>query len=145
MASVRAEIDIDARPDDVWDALRDFGAVGRRLVPGFVVDCRVEGDSRVVTFFSGAVARERLVGVDGEARRLAYAIVDGSLTFAHHSASAQVIPNTDGGSRFVWITDLLPDELAPVVHEYMEHGIGVIKQTVEAATPRLAPSATPPA
>ena len=134
MGSIRAEIDIDAHPDDVWDALRDFGAVHERLVPGFVVDCRVDGDTRVVTFFSGAVARERLVAADDDARRLVYAVVDGSLPFTHHSASAQVISTDDGGSRFVWITDLLPDELAPVVQEYMDHGIGVIKQKLETAT-----------
>jgi len=36
MASVRKEIVIDASPDDVWAALRDWGAVHQRLVPGFV-------------------------------------------------------------------------------------------------------------
>jgi hypothetical protein len=35
-----------------WDAIRDFGAVHERLVPGFVVDCRLDGDARIVTFFS---------------------------------------------------------------------------------------------
>jgi hypothetical protein len=30
-----------------------------RLVPGFVVDCRLDGDgARVVTFFNGAAARQ---------------------------------------------------------------------------------------
>jgi hypothetical protein len=39
----------------VWDAVRDFGALHHRLVPGFVVEARLEGDDRVVTFFNGAV------------------------------------------------------------------------------------------
>ena len=132
MASITEEITIDARPEDVWAALRDFGAVHQRLAPGFVVDSHLDADgARVVTFFSGAVAREILVGVDDEARRLAYSVVDGPLGSTHHNASAQVFADGDGRSRFVWITDVLPDELAAVIGELMEQGIGVIKQTLE--------------
>ena len=50
MASIRKEIVVDARPDDVWAALRDWGAVHRRLVPGFVTDTRLDGPDRIVTF-----------------------------------------------------------------------------------------------
>ena len=68
MATIRKEIMLDARPDDVWDALRDFHAVHERLVPGFVIDSRPDGDNaRIVTFFNGAVVREVLVGVDEDA------------------------------------------------------------------------------
>jgi hypothetical protein len=42
MASIRREFLIDARPDDVWDAVRDLGALHTRLVPGFVTDCKLE-------------------------------------------------------------------------------------------------------
>jgi uncharacterized protein YndB with AHSA1/START domain len=136
MASVRAEIEIDAHPDDVWDALRDFGALHVRLAPDFVVGCRVEGDTRIVTFFDRNVVRERLVAVDEHARRLVYTVTESGLPFAHHSASAQVVPTEDGGSRFVWITDLLPDEAASTVRAYMYRGIAEIKRTLEAsATP----------
>jgi Polyketide cyclase / dehydrase and lipid transport len=76
MASIRKEILIDAPPQHVWDAIRDFGAVHERLVPGFVVDARLDGDERIVTFFSGAVQREPLVDLDDQARRLVYATVD---------------------------------------------------------------------
>jgi hypothetical protein len=135
MASIRKEVLIDARPDDVWDALRDFGAVHERLVPGFVVDAQLEGDTRVVTFFNGAVAREVLVGVDEQARRLAYSVVDGPFNSTHHSASAEVRADGDR-SRFVWITDVLPDELAGPTSALMERGIEVIRQTLEAAAVR---------
>ena len=36
MASIHKDISIDASPADVWDAVRDFGAVHTRLAPGFV-------------------------------------------------------------------------------------------------------------
>jgi hypothetical protein len=134
MATIIEEVLIDARPDDVWAALRDFGALHERLVPGFVVDCRLDGDdARVIRFFNGAVAREVLVGVDDDARRLAYSVVAGPLGSTHHNASAQVLAEADGRSRFVWITDVLPDAVAPVIRELMGRGIGVVRQTLEGA------------
>src|SRR4029077_11862942 len=73
MASIHKDIPIDAHPDDVWAAVRDFGAVHRRLAPGFVIDARLEGDARIVTFHNGTVAREVLVDCDDARRRLVYA------------------------------------------------------------------------
>jgi hypothetical protein len=49
----------------------------------------------------------------------------------HHNASAQVFPDGEGHSRFVWIADLLPHEVAPGVAAMMEQGLAVIKQTLE--------------
>jgi hypothetical protein len=132
MASIIRETVIDADPADVWTALADFAAVHERLVPGFVVESVLDGPrSRVVTFFNGAVAREVLVGIDDDARRLAYTVTDGPLPATHHNASAQVVAEGGGRSRFVWITDVLPDELAAGIGELMDRGIGVIKQTLE--------------
>ena len=56
MASIRKEILVDARPEKVWDVVRDVGALHTRLVPGFVVDTRLEDDVRTVTFGNGIVA-----------------------------------------------------------------------------------------
>jgi hypothetical protein len=77
MASIRKEIQIDAPPEKVWDALRDFGALHERLVPGFVTDCRMDGEDRIVTFARGAVMREVLIDLDDDERRLVWSIVDG--------------------------------------------------------------------
>jgi hypothetical protein len=142
MATIIESVIVDADPADAWDALRDFGAVHERLVPGFVVECRMDGDdARIVKFFTGASAREVLVGIDDDARRLAYTVVEGPLKTTHHNASAQVLATDDGRTRFVWITDVLPDDGGPVVAALMARGIGVIKSTLEAAaTASLAPS-----
>ena len=75
MASIHREIPIDARPSDVWAAVRDFGAVHRRLAPGFVTNARLDGEARIVTFANGTVARELLVDCDEPRRRLVYAII----------------------------------------------------------------------
>ena len=133
MASIHREIEIDASPETVWNALRDVGALHRRLAPGFVTDVRMEDDgrARVVTFGNGLVARELIVDCDEAARRLAWSVVGGKLT--HHNASAQVFGDGDGRCRFVWIADLLPHEAAPGVAAMMEQGLDVIKRTLEQA------------
>jgi uncharacterized protein YndB with AHSA1/START domain len=128
MASVRKEILIDANPDDVWAALRDWGAVHERLVPGFVTDARLDGDDRIVTFFTGAVVREVLIDLDEEARRLVWSVVDGPYT--HHNGAAQVL-ESDGRTRFVWVADFLPHELTERTDALMGRGISVIKETLE--------------
>jgi hypothetical protein len=64
MTTIRKEIRIDAPVDRVWDALRDVGALHTKLVPGFVKDTRMEGNTRVVTFGNDMVAREDIVSID---------------------------------------------------------------------------------
>jgi uncharacterized protein YndB with AHSA1/START domain len=130
MASIRTEISIDVPPERAWDALRDWGAVHERLVPGFVVDARLDGDDRIVTFFTGMTLRELLVDLDDEARRLAWSIVDGPYT--HHNGVAQIFAEGDG-TRFVWVADLLPHEAAERTEEMMKRGTAVVKATLEAA------------
>ena len=118
MASIHKDIAIDAAPEQVWAAVRDFGAVHRRLAPGFVLDARLDGDARIVTFANGTVARELLVDCDDTKRRLVYAVI--SERVKHHNASVQVLADGDAGSRLVWIVDLLPDEIAPYIAGQME-------------------------
>jgi hypothetical protein len=128
MASVRKQILIDAEPADVWDALRDWGQLHERLVPGFVVACELDGPDRIVTFFNGAVARERLVTCDDASRRLVWTIVDGP--YEHHNGVAQVIDGGDGTTRFLWTADLLPDAAAGRTSEMMDHGLAAIAETL---------------
>jgi len=129
MASIRKEVQIDARPETAWAALRDVGALHTRLVPGFVTDTRLEDGARIVTFGNGMVARELIVDVDDTARRVVWSVVGTPLT--HHNGSAQVFPDGPRGCRFVWIADLLPDAAAPSIAAMMEQGIAVVKTTLE--------------
>jgi len=134
MATIHKEIRLDARAEDVWEAIRDVGAVHERLAPGFVTDTRLEGGARVVTFANGLVVRELIVTLDDGARRLAYAAVGGRST--HHNASFQVFAEGAERTRLVWIADLLPDEVAGPVGEMMEAGSHVMKRTLEAVQSR---------
>ena len=118
MASIHKDIPIDAHPNDVWAAVRDFGAVHRRLVPGFVLDARLDGETRVVSFANGTVARELLVDCDDARRRLVYAVI--SERVKQHSASVQVAADGDTRARLIWIVDVLPDEIAPYIDGQMD-------------------------
>ena len=135
MASVRKEIVIRAAPEDVWDALRDWGALHTRLAPGFVVDTRLDGEDRIVTFFTGAVVRERFVDRDDTARRLAWSIA--GEPYLHHNGVAEVLDEPGGATRFVWTTDVLPHEVAGRTGEMMELGVQRIRETLEAAAARV--------
>jgi len=128
MATIRVERLIEAPADQVWDALRDWGAIHERLVPGFVTDARLDGEDRIVTFFNGAEVREVLVACDEEQRRLVWSVVDGP--YSHHNGAAQVFAEGEG-SRFVWTADLLPNEAAAPTGEMMERGIEALKQAQE--------------
>ena len=129
MASIRKELNVNASADHVWAAVRDIGQVHTRLAREFVIDTRLDGDSRLVTFANGEIVRERIVDIDDRARRLAYAVVDWRTT--HHNASFQVTPDGDGSSRLTWVTDLLPDALADLVGSFVEQGCEAIKRTLE--------------
>lgn len=131
MASIYKERHIDATLQDAWAALADWGALHERLVPGFVTDARLDGEDRIVTFAAGMTARERLISCDAQARRLVWSIVDGPYT--HHNGAAQVSEHPGGGVRFVWVADLLPNELAERTGELMEQGIDTVKRTLERA------------
>jgi carbon monoxide dehydrogenase subunit G len=129
MASIRNEIVVAIKPEDAWAAVRDVGAIHLRLVPGFVRDCQLDGDARIVTFANGMVARELIVDVDDQARRLVWAAVGGRLT--HHNASLQVFDEGSDRCRLVWIADLLPNEMAGAIEAMIRQGMTAMKQTLE--------------
>ena len=132
MSSIRKEIFINVASEVVWDALRDVGALHTRLVPGFVIDTRLEPGARIVTFGNGQVVRELIVDLNETDRRLVWAVVDGP--FKHYNASAQVFDAGSTRCRFVWIADLLPNELANDVATMMDQGLSVIKRSMEGST-----------
>lgn len=129
MASIARTVVLDADPAEVWAAVADFGALHRRLVPGFVTDTRIEGDSRVVTFANGTVARELLVDTDHAARRLVYAVV--SERVRQHSASVQVFAEGERCSRLVWIVDVLPNDIASYMSSQMDTAVVAMKQALD--------------
>lgn len=128
MATERRSIVTTRAPDEVWNAVRDVGALHTRLVRGFVRDTRLEAGARVVTFANGTVAREPIVTVDDEARRLVWGAETSRLT--HYSSAVQVLAE-GAGSRVVWTSDFLPDAAAAFVGPMMEAGIQAMQRTLD--------------
>ena len=132
MASIRREVRIDAPAAQVWDAVRDVGAVHTRVAPGFLTGCRMEDAplARVVSFANGMEARELIVDIDDVARRLVWSVVGGRMS--HHNAAMQI---EDEGERthVVWVADLLPNELAPAIAGMIEQGLAAMQKTLGVA------------
>jgi hypothetical protein len=131
MASIVQTIIIDAAQAHVWAALSDFSAVHERAARGFVLETKMEGDARILTFANGLVAREQLVGVDPESRRIAYSTSSPRIT--HHNASLQVFAEGTARSRVVWTTDVLPETVRETFDSMLDQGSAAMKATIEAS------------
>jgi hypothetical protein len=131
MATIRKEIEIERSKEFVWAAIRDVGAIHKRLVPGFVVDCKLEGDWRMVTFANGLIVRELIVNVDDETCRHSWSARGEPLT--HHNASIQVFANGHNRCRVVWIADLMPNEIAETIEKMIQQGLNTMKQALESS------------
>jgi hypothetical protein len=128
MATITKFVDVAPAPDQVWESVRDWGQVHQRLCPGVLTDCRVEEGARTVTFANGLVAKELIVAVDDESRRLVWAVVETQL-LSHHNAGMQVLASGQG-SRIVWTADILPHEAAEQVAGFMDLGCAAMKATL---------------
>lgn len=130
MATLHDSVFIEAAPEKVWDAARDVGALHTRLVPGFVVDTKVEGDVRVVTFGNGTVVREPIVSIDDARKRLAWGVEGGKTT--HYNAVLQVTAQGNG-SRVEWTIDLLPNAMAAPIAAMQQQALAIMKRTLESS------------
>ena len=135
MGSIRKQIEVDAAPDDVWEAVRDFGALHDRLVRGFVTDTQLDGNDRIVTFANGLVQREPLVALDDESRRLVYSATDSLLGATHYNAAVEVSSGPNDGSTICWVIDFLPDEIAGSLDMAMERGAEAMRTTLGSSSP----------
>jgi hypothetical protein len=131
MASLRRDVLTTASAEVVWSAIRDIGALHTRLVPGFVVDTKLEPGARIVTFANGMIVREPIVAIDDVAKRLVWS-AEGGLT-KHYNASAQVFAEVGCRTRVVWIADFLPDEAASAIGAAMDAGAAAMLRALDAA------------
>ena len=129
MACIYREIHFDAPAEFVWDAVRDVGALHSKLVPGVVLETELEVGARTVKFANGMVVRELIVDVNEQLKRVSYASVGGRAS--HHNASMQVFEEGPRGCRIVWVTDVLPNELATPIGSMVELGAQTMKKTLE--------------
>jgi hypothetical protein len=137
VATIQTQVSVGVGAGEAWDAVRDYGRLHERLVPGFATAAEMDGRDRLVTFATGTVLRERLVTIDDQRRRLVWAIVDGP--YAHHNGSLQVFDEGPGRSRLVWTSDVLPDETEDVTRANMERATEIIGGTLGSGSRPLSP------
>jgi len=130
MGTVRKELTTRASGQAIWSAIQDIGALHTRLVPGFVIDTRLEPGARLVTFANGVTVREPIVTIDETARRLVWG-AQGSLT-THYNASVQVFEDQGLASRVVWVADFLPDSAASAIDAAMSAGMAAMQRALDA-------------
>ncbi len=129
MGSIRKELLLDVPAEEVWDAVRDYGAVHQRLAVGVLTDTRLEEGARIVTFANGLVLHELIVDIDDAQRRFVWAAVRGRAT--HHNGAMQVFADGAARSRLVWTTDFLPDEIGRDIDGLMEMALQATKKNLE--------------
>ncbi|MDM5280753.1 SRPBCC family protein [Paenibacillus silvae] len=134
MPTIHKTTFINVPPEQAWDAIKDVGAFHLRLVPGLTADTRLDGNERTLILGDGSTVKEAIVSIDEEERRLVFAVKEGRMPLSHHNASFQIIPDPQGGSQFIWITDFLPAELTEAIQAQADRVSTVIKQTIEAAS-----------
>lgn len=122
MTSIAVEVDTAAAPAVVWAAVRDIGALHTRLVPGFVVATELVPGGRRVTFANGTTVVEPIVSLNEDLRRLVWTLQGGTLGLLHYNAAVQVYAREIGGSRVIWVADILPDEAAIPIGALMWEG-----------------------
>lgn len=111
MASVYREFDVEAPVEKVWSAISDVGAPNKLIT--YLGETTLEGDRRSCSLGDMGRLEELIVSVDDENRRLVYSVRESPFNLIHHSASMQALPNGDGMTRFVWVTDVKPDNAIP--------------------------------
>ena len=94
MASITEQMSVAVDAERAWKSLRDVGRVHVLFAP-VLVNGSLAGEIRTVTFANGMVAQERILDIDDERRRVAYAALNVPGMDYHH-ASMQVIDDGPG-------------------------------------------------
>jgi hypothetical protein len=142
MASIRKEIMIDVGVEPAWAALRRVGEPHTLFAP-VLAGAELDGGIRTVRFANGMVVRERILDIDEENRRVAYAVVDPQGMTFHH-ASMQLEIAGPGRCAFVWITDFLPADAAAALQPLIDQGADALKRNLERANAAPRASAARP-
>lgn len=111
MGSVRREVIIDRSPDDVWAVVGDPTNLDTWF-PG-IVECTVDGTTRMITTNSGLPLPEEIITIDPIARRFQYRVTTAMIQ--NHLGTIDVFALDDGRSLVAYSTNCEPDSLALMI------------------------------
>ena len=130
--TVRHEICIARSADDVWALAGDASKL-HHWFPG-VVDCTVEGNSRVIITGSGIPMPEEILVCDNTQRRFQYRLT--TPIFKHHRGTIDVIALTDESCIVVYSTEADPRAMALVIGGGTAGALRELKLQMERDTER---------
>ena len=103
---VEKSITVNASPDKVWAIVKDFGGIQKwePLVTDSKVEKKGEDTLRTLTLKSGGKVIERLKGIDDEAMKLKYEIVEGAIPVADYNSFIMVAKGSNPNeSTVTWV------------------------------------------
>ncbi len=100
------------------------------MAPGFLTGLEMDKGDRVLTFFNGMVARERLVTLDDEGCRLVYAVIGGQAS--HYNAAVQVFPRRRRQPDRLDGRPVARQTSAPAIGAMMDQAALAMKKTLAA-------------
>ena len=103
---VEKSITVNASPDKVWAIIKDFGGIQKwePLVTDSKVEKKGEDTLRTLTLKSGGKVIERLKGIDDEAMKLKYEIVEGAMPVADYNSFIVVAKGSNPNESIVtWV------------------------------------------
>jgi hypothetical protein len=127
LGTVRHEIRIGRPAADVW-ALAGDAARLHEWFPG-IVQCSVDGNTRVIVLGSGIPMPEEIVTNDSLQRRFQYRIT--TPMFAHHRGTIDVIDLGDDTCLAVYSTDADPRTMALVIGAATRGALAELKRQME--------------
>lgn len=135
MASVSERIRISAPADDVWQTVRDFGAIDEYLPPVATAELSGQGvgATRTLTLEDGAQIIERLDGIDEDARTLRYSIIEGPLPIENYESTLSVTAIDESACEVRWasdfdVVDAPEDEVASTLAELYTAGLAGLNE-----------------
>jgi uncharacterized protein YndB with AHSA1/START domain len=128
--SVRRQVRIARRPDEVWAWIGDPGRIAEWF-PG-IVSARVDGATRTIVTGSGVPMPEEIVTNDRLQRRFQYRIT--APMFREHLSTIDVLDLEDGTTLVVYGADAIPSTMALVIAGAAGNALEHLKTILEGTT-----------
>jgi hypothetical protein len=131
LGSIRHEIRIARRADDVWAVAGDPARLAEWF-PG-IVACVVDGTSRVITTGAGIPMPEEILVCDPVQRRFQYRVA--APLFRFHRGTIDVIDLGDDTSLVVYSTDADPRTMALTIGGAAAGALDELRRIMEEVAP----------
>ena len=118
MTTIHREFPIGSTVDAAWAKLSDVGNVHEML--SILTDTTVNGDKRVCGVVGGGRIEELILSIDDDRHRVAYSVLSAPGADLEFHAASMSLEAAGDAAKFVWTTDLKPDEAANQIAEIID-------------------------